>query len=182
MITLEQVEKLREKANISYDDAKAALEATNGDLLEALINLEKQGKVTPPEGGGYYSSEKCFKNNKEQTEDNKGKTYNNKESLSDLVRKLARFCGKIIHKGNINSFEVLKDGEVKIGCPITILVLLVVCFFWITVPLIIIGLFFGYRYRFRGPDLGKESVNNAMDSAANAAESIKKSISAVEKE
>lgn len=56
MITLEQVEKLREKANVSYDEAKAALEAANGDMLEALINLEKQGKVVPPEGGGYYRS------------------------------------------------------------------------------------------------------------------------------
>ena len=55
MITLEQVEKLREKANVSYDEAKAALEAANGDMLEALINLEKQGGGAS-EGGGYYRS------------------------------------------------------------------------------------------------------------------------------
>jgi translation elongation factor EF-Ts len=29
MVTLEQVEKLREKTNISYDEAKAALEKTS---------------------------------------------------------------------------------------------------------------------------------------------------------
>ncbi len=58
MVTLEQVEKLRERADVSYDEAKAALEEANGDLLEALITLEKKGSVTPPEGGGYYSSQK----------------------------------------------------------------------------------------------------------------------------
>lgn len=42
MITLEQVEKLREKANISYDDAKAALEATNGILIPLrYLRMEK---------------------------------------------------------------------------------------------------------------------------------------------
>ena len=30
MVTIEQVDKLREKANISYDEAKKILEETNG--------------------------------------------------------------------------------------------------------------------------------------------------------
>ena len=50
MVTLEQVEKLREHANISYDEAKAALENANGDILQAIIDLEKQGKIKPPPG------------------------------------------------------------------------------------------------------------------------------------
>jgi len=57
MTTLEQVEKLCAMANISYEEAKAALDVANGDLLEAIIYLEKQGKVHAPTGGGYYSSE-----------------------------------------------------------------------------------------------------------------------------
>ncbi|MDP4159978.1 MAG: ubiquitin, partial [Bacillota bacterium] len=60
MTTLEQVEKLCAMANISYEEAKAALDAANGDLLEAIIYLEKQGKVKAPTGGGYYSSEKII--------------------------------------------------------------------------------------------------------------------------
>ena len=44
-ITLEQVEKLRAHANVSYEDARAALEATGGDMLEAIIRLEKEGKT-----------------------------------------------------------------------------------------------------------------------------------------
>lgn len=44
-ISLELIEKLKEKANISYAEAKEALEKCNGDLLEALINLEKENKI-----------------------------------------------------------------------------------------------------------------------------------------
>ncbi|HOA42657.1 MAG TPA: DUF4342 domain-containing protein [Bacillota bacterium] len=173
MITLEQVEKLREKANVSYDEAKAALEAANGDMLEALINLEKQGKVVPPEGGGYYRSTGEKNDSKEDSKASK-KYASNRDSLADLIRRFVRFCGMLIHKGNINSIEVLKDGEVKTAFSVTVLVVLALCFFWITIPLLVIGLFLGYRYRFKGPDLGKDSVNSAMDTAAEAAENLKK--------
>lgn len=55
MVTLVQVERLCEHANISYDEARAALEETNGDILEAIINLEKQNRIQAPRGG-YYNS------------------------------------------------------------------------------------------------------------------------------
>ena len=48
MITLEQVEQLRTKADVTYEEARQALEAANGDLLDAVILLELQGKVKPP--------------------------------------------------------------------------------------------------------------------------------------
>lgn len=46
--------------------------------------------------------------------------------------------------------------------PVLVLVLLTVFFFWITVPLLVVGLLFGYRYRFGGPDLDRESVDRVM--------------------
>ena len=55
MATIEQVEKLRSKANVSYEEAKNALEACGDDILEAMIYLEKQGKVQPPPTEGSYS-------------------------------------------------------------------------------------------------------------------------------
>ena len=52
MVDFEQVQKLREYANISYEEAKKALEEANGDMLEAVINLEYQNSIKPPETGG----------------------------------------------------------------------------------------------------------------------------------
>ena len=48
-ITLEQVERLGEEANVSYGQAKAALEYSGGNLLDALIYLEEQGVIPRPE-------------------------------------------------------------------------------------------------------------------------------------
>lgn len=49
-ITLEQVEKVRSCTGASYEEAKAALEAAGGNVLDAVILLEQQGK-TGPTGG-----------------------------------------------------------------------------------------------------------------------------------
>lgn len=54
-ITLEQVERLREKADVSYAQAKEALEYSGGNLLDALIYLEERGMIPRPEGA-YYST------------------------------------------------------------------------------------------------------------------------------
>lgn len=179
MVTLEQVEKLCEKASITYDEAKAILEETNGDILEAIIRLEKQGRIQPPKGGGYYNSREAGQsaedNDKKKREKAKVKDTNG-TSFGELVGKFFRWCGKIINKGNMNYFEVTKDGETIMNVPVTVLTVLLLFMFWITIPLIIIGLFFGYRYFFTGPDLGKENVNKAMDTMANAAENIKKEV------
>ena len=48
-INLEQIDELRKRANVSYEDAKNALEKSSGDLIEALVYLEKQNKIKPEE-------------------------------------------------------------------------------------------------------------------------------------
>jgi len=44
-ITLEMIDELRKRANVSFEDARDALEKCNGDLLESLIYLEKNNKI-----------------------------------------------------------------------------------------------------------------------------------------
>jgi len=178
MVTLDQVEKLRERANISYDEAKAALEKTDGDILEAIINLEEESRISAPEGG-YYSSRREQRN----TEGNYREKKSQGETIQDdsipfgeVMDKLLRWCGKIISIGNRNSFEVKKDTENIVTVPVTVLALLLIFTFWVTLPLIIIGFFFGYRYMFTGPDLGKENVNRTLDSVAKAAENLKNGV------
>ncbi len=179
MVNLEQVEKLRQRADISYDEAKAALEETNGDILEAIINLEKQNRVESPSGGGYYNSKEEVHNRRNRHLEAKRKRVDktsNGTSFGELVRKFVFWAKKMIGKGNRNHFEVTKDGEKVIGIPVTILAIFLCFAFWVVIPITIAGLFFGYRYEFNGPDLGKDSVNRAMNSVADAANNIKKDI------
>lgn len=180
MTTLEQVEKLCAMANISYEDAKAALDAANGDLLEAIIYLEKLGKVHAPTGGGYYSSEKIVDTTavayKENYREKNHHSDHKENSFISFLKKIWGFCLKIVRKGNTNSFEVLKGDEIKASFPVTVLALLMIFAFWVTIPLIIIGLFFGLRYRFNGPDFSSNTINDAMNSAADAADDLRKSM------
>ncbi|MBU3159981.1 DUF4342 domain-containing protein [Clostridium frigoris] len=48
-INLDQIDELRKRANVSYEDAKNALEQNEGNLIESLIYLEKQNKIKPDE-------------------------------------------------------------------------------------------------------------------------------------
>lgn len=178
MVTLEQVEKLREHANISYEEARAALEETNGDILEAIVNLEKQNRIEAPEGGYYNSKNRSQETHESSREENQSRESNNThgESFGELLGRFLRWCSDIVNRGNTNSFVIMKGEEKVNSIPVTLLVLLLIFMFWITIPLLIIGLFIGYRYRFVGPDLGKENINRAIDSVADAAENFKKDV------
>jgi len=56
-ISFEQVEELKKRANISYEEAKLLLEKHNGSMVDALIELEKRKKIKPPADhtGKYFS-------------------------------------------------------------------------------------------------------------------------------
>lgn len=44
-ITLEQIDLIMQRANVSYSEAKEALEQSNGDTVEALLYLERAEKI-----------------------------------------------------------------------------------------------------------------------------------------
>ena len=59
-VTLEQVEQLRAHAAVSYEEARRALEACDGDLLDALILLEREGRIPPGGGRSQMSPRTAF--------------------------------------------------------------------------------------------------------------------------
>ena len=162
-ITLEQVERLREKAPVSYAQAKQALEYSGGNLLDALIYLEEQGTIPRPEGV-YFSTRKEVPPQEEplvecpQPEE-KGRSPKGRPNLFRRVRYLLLD----------NELEIWRKDRPVTALPVLILILLVVAAFWITVPAMVLGLFLGFRYRFSGPDLEREGINQVMDNVADTA-------------
>jgi len=178
MNELEKVEKLREKANVTFAEAKDALDNSGGDILEALIYLENQGKVTVPAGGGFFSGagipvreERASSGNNESKTGNSGSG----EEFTDLMKRFGAFCLKMFNKGLSNYLVASKNDQHLFSCPVLIVILLVMFFFWVTIPLFVISLFCGFRYRFTGDDLGKDAVNSVMDSATNVVNDVKRS-------
>jgi hypothetical protein len=169
MTELEQVEKLRERAEVTFEEAKEALDASNGDLLDAMIYLEKLGKVVTPPGGGRYSSASAPPPDGGSARTNRG------ESFRDVMKGLGKFLMNLFEKGNSNYLDVMKNGETLFSCPVTVLVVLLIFLFWGIVPLFIVSLFFGFRYRFCGAELGRETVNKVMSDASDAVDDLKSS-------
>ncbi|HCW04946.1 MAG TPA: ubiquitin [Clostridium sp.] len=44
-VTLEMIDTLRQRAKVSYEEAKEALEVCNGDMVAALVYLERNNKI-----------------------------------------------------------------------------------------------------------------------------------------
>ena len=176
MISFEQVEKLAEKTGSTFEDAKAALEASDGDMLDAVITLERQNKVEPPVGNGSYSTTDETGTETDHHGYNKAHAKREGASFSETMGRFFRWCGRWVGKGNRNYLDVDKNGSTIVSFPVTALVLCLIFLFWVTIPLLIVSLFSGCRLSFRGAELGRDEVNDFMNKASNVAENVKREV------
>ncbi len=176
MVTLEQVEKLREKANISYEEAKAVLDSVDGDILEALVKLEGEGKVKAPSNNGSYSSTEQDSEEKQQKKQYYTPPDDDGMGFSQVMGKIGKCLAKIFNKGNTNFLEVRRFDKTILQMPLTVVGILLLFAFWVVIPLMIVGLFFNCRYIFVGKDIEKTPANSAMNKVAETADNIKNEV------
>ena len=165
MDMFEKVEKLKEKANVTFEEAKAALDEANGDLLDAMIILEKQGKTeshkesysTKEEAAVSYEIVEAKK--VERKNENKGRAF------TDKVKALW-------HKSCENYFVVEHNDDQLIKIPIWAFIIIMLFTWHVTAIVMIVGLFFGCRYSFKGQAQMK-MANDVMDKAADVADKVK---------
>ena len=99
-----------------------------------------------------------------------------KQCKSQGFKNLGAHLRRLLACGNRNRFIARKGEEQLLAMPVTALVLLMLCAFWVCVPLLVIGLFAGCRYSFDGRELGRRDINGALDKAASAAEHMRKAV------
>lgn len=178
---LEKVELVRSKTGVSYEDAKRALEASGGNVLDAIIWLEREGKVhtatvsysTSATDGGQEQGTNSPEMIRAQQE------YQESSRKSDLWETIKRVLQNSI---DYKFVAVRRDGDQLVRLPV--LVPIVGLFVWgATIWLLIVGLFFGVRYRIDKPDDAShsaskvtEDVNDAMSGAADFADTIKRDV------
>ena len=176
-ITTEQVRRLCAASGVDEIAALSALERQGGDLLEAMLELERQGSVPPPAGGGSYSTRQAAS-----------------PAGGPLVPGAAQGAGgaeearpeglwgglrELLGKARRNRMEVRRRGELVTAMPLLVLFLLLACFPQVMVPLLLIGWVLGFRYRFAGPDLPAEGLlrgsrRRAAEALRRAAEQIRR--------
>ena len=164
--------KLSQRTGVSLEDAKAALNACDFDMLDAVVYLEQLGKTGAPKYSSYTTEQNTGAERTAAYDEVEVKVK--RVTLGDLLAKFFKWVGKVIKIGNENFFDVTRNGEEIIKMPITVCVLLLLLAFWVCVPLLIIGLFFSFRYGFSGPVFRDDVFNKAMDKASDVTENIKK--------
>lgn len=189
MEQFEKVEKLREKANITYEEAKAVLEECGWDLLDAVVKLEADGKMGAPAKGGepenaeaagsaYFSTtgsqeEEIPKSPQQLVESYQHYQQSKQEKGKGIFQSLWDGVKYIVKKGCDNKFIARRHGEVLLDIPVLLLVILMIGFFWILLILMGVSLFFGFSYSFAGPELGRDDINDMMGKATTVAENLK---------
>ena len=180
MDNFEKIEQLVKKSGCSYEDAKAALEGCGWDMIDAIISLERDGKIKKESAA--YSAQPAQEAEiiSEVTVDNTGSRSGNQGNTGSAGKSekapkekmglWKRFKSIMTD----NRLVIIKsNGQQLADLPIWIPVLALICFFWATLILAVIAMVFGCRFHFEGEDLGKININDTMDKATDYAEKVK---------
>ena len=89
-ITLEKIELVKDRTGVSYKEAKDALEACDGSVVDAIIAIEE--KMDEKEPG----------------------------SMGEYVRTTVGKVKELVNKGNITKISVKKDDESIVNIPVTV--------------------------------------------------------------
>ena len=195
MDNYQKVEQLVNKAGCSFEEAKAALEGCGWDMLDAVISLEREGKVKketaefkaeePIEIIPEVSADNISGNSSQQITysyaDDKGDGKGGKENAGkskESPKRVRRFFQRIKSILMNNRMVVIKsNGKQIVDLPIVIPVIALIAFFWATLIVAVAAMVFGCRFHFEGEDLGKTNINSTMDKATDYAEKVKNDLS-----
>ena len=169
MDDLEKVETIRTKCNVSYTDAKAALDAADGNVLDAIIWLESQGKTQTTSAHAATESEPVDEPSAEMVAAQAA--YEKSSEKTDFSKKMDgvwEYLKKLFRLSLDTKFIATRRDAI---------ILNIALFAWgATIWLMLIGLFFGMRYRIDSDGDVPGSINNLMNHAADAADDIKQNL------
>ncbi len=176
MDKLEKVELIREKTGVSYDDAKVALEASNDDVLDAIIMLERLGKTAHQSASYTTDAATPGPVSPEMAQAQTAYEDSSKKSrFSEKMDKAFETLKSLFKKSMDTTFVAERHGERVVAMPILFVILGI--FLWgVTIWLLLLGLFFDFRYRIEGSARVTVDINQVMDKAGDVADSIKSDV------
>ena len=170
--------KVHDACGASFADAREALEACGYDVLDAVVWLERQGRVaagcahfsTSPEGADASEAQAMS-----QAQDD----YEKSTRHVGFERALARVWGwvkRVARKGMDVSLVAERRGRRVFSLPLIVFLVLAVLAFWVVVPLVVLSLFFDVRYHFDGLGAVTVDVNEWSRKASDGVEHLKQDV------
>ena len=139
---IEMVERLHEKANITYTDAKDALERSGWDMLEALVLLEREGKIAPLTASTTSADDNTSYEKVTATASKKDSNFH--EAMNGVREKLR----KLFDDSLATDFVVRRQGKEVLRLQVLIALILCICLWEPVLVVLAIGLFCDCRYSF----------------------------------
>ena len=164
----EKIEKLRQRADVSYEEARDALRACEGDLLDAMVYLERLGQAKAPEQTTFSTN--AEENRSYENVPEAVVRSQNENSDPSFGEQLGHLLKTAFQKSLDNSLVVSHRGEEKFRLPILVVVLLFLVFNFGAIVALVVSLFFDVKYQFAGKD-DLSKVNQVMDEAGTKATS-----------
>lgn len=146
--SLEQIEMLRERANISYGEAKEVLEKCNNDVVEALVYLESQQKIKEPH------------------------TESMKSHCCSTSKGLFQSGKNLLKRGNEIKFVVKKADDTIVNVPLNLAILTTVVAAPVTVVGVLAAFATGHQVRFNNLQGDGMGINKTMDKVGSTVSSV----------
>ena len=175
MDMFEKVDQLRERANVSYEEAKDALDKANGDILDAMILLEREGK-TRQQGSESYNTAYTAEQQNAQAQYSAGYDQNAQRNAGPADgRTFGDKVKALFHKSTVNYVAIDRKGERIMRIPILAAILIVLFAWYAAIIAVIVSLFLECKYSFEGQDEMK-AANDVAGKAGNLAEQVKEKV------
>ena len=126
--SIEDVETLRSKAGISYEEAVSLLDKYDGDLARALIELEKRGQV------------------------------NGKAEFKFDAEEIVEWVKKMWHKGMNTRVVIERKGETLVNLPVIFLILMLMLGAHAVIVAAVIMLLTGCSVSLRGENKKAQTI------------------------
>lgn len=176
MDKLEKVELVREKTGVTYDDAKVALEASNDDVLDAIIWLERLGKAQTQTASYTTSAAQPGPVSPEMAQAQYDYQQSSKKSkFGEWLGRVGNEAKRIVRASLDTSFVITRHGEKVFSMPV-LFIILGILLWWAAFPLLVVGLFLDCHYHIEGAKPITVDVNKVIDMAADGVGTIKDTV------
>lgn len=176
---LHKIELVRDKTGVTFEEARAALELTGYDVLDAIVLLERQGKTVATTaryataGTGSDADADAQRMSQAQSDYERS---TKKTSFEEGWGRFVEWLKRVLRKSIDTSLVATRRGRQIFTMPILIVILLVIFAFWIVIPLLVISLFFDFRYHFDGVGTITVDLNDLTSKASDGAEYLKRNV------
>lgn len=150
-ITLESIDMVRERAHVSYEEARAALEKCDGDVVEALIYLEIQDKVKGP--------------------------GNTSKTKTDTNSGFWATVNRILKAGNETKLVISKGEDTVVNLSLTIVILITIILPPLTLLGLLVALFTNHRIQVEKPGQKDMEINKTLNDLSTAASKVTEQVS-----